>query len=124
MTTIAIPKGYNWRELLVYMMKNHNMEMTGGLGPSIGMVNTGGVCVRVRVLMRVCVCVMCVRVRVCVCAQLWTCLHVCVGMITCVKIQATIDNYLNEVPSVNGYLYIPLGNAHWTDGIQLQEDKR
>ncbi|CAL8316154.1 alanine--glyoxylate and serine--pyruvate aminotransferase b [Gadus morhua] len=37
-TTIAIPKGYNWRELLVYMMKNHNMEMTGGLGPSIGMV--------------------------------------------------------------------------------------
>ncbi|CAL8325192.1 unnamed protein product [Arctogadus glacialis] len=37
-TTIAIPKGYNWRELLVYMMKNHNIEMTGGLGPSIGMV--------------------------------------------------------------------------------------
>lgn len=37
-TTIAIPEGYDWRELLVYIMKNHNMEMTGGLGPSIGMV--------------------------------------------------------------------------------------
>ncbi|KAG9264753.1 alanine--glyoxylate and serine--pyruvate aminotransferase b [Astyanax mexicanus] len=37
-TTIAIPEGYNWRELLTYMMKHHQMEMTGGLGPSIGMV--------------------------------------------------------------------------------------
>ncbi|XP_061654208.1 alanine--glyoxylate and serine--pyruvate aminotransferase b isoform X2 [Phyllopteryx taeniolatus] len=37
-TTIAIPEGYDWKELLVYIMKNHQMEMTGGLGPSIGMV--------------------------------------------------------------------------------------
>ncbi|XP_028328079.1 alanine--glyoxylate and serine--pyruvate aminotransferase b [Gouania willdenowi] len=37
-TTIAIPEGYDWREMLVYIMKNHQMEMTGGLGPSIGMV--------------------------------------------------------------------------------------
>ncbi|TNN40612.1 Serine--pyruvate aminotransferase, mitochondrial [Liparis tanakae] len=37
-TTIAIPDGYNWRELLAYIMKHHQMEMTGGLGPSIGMV--------------------------------------------------------------------------------------
>uniref|UniRef100_A0A673BFK8 Alanine--glyoxylate aminotransferase n=1 Tax=Sphaeramia orbicularis TaxID=375764 RepID=A0A673BFK8_9TELE len=37
-TTIAIPEGYNWRELLAYIMKHHQMEMTGGLGPSIGMV--------------------------------------------------------------------------------------
>ncbi|MCJ8740426.1 hypothetical protein PDJAM_G00058860 [Pangasius djambal] len=37
-TTIAIPEGYNWKELLAYMMKHHQMEMTGGLGPSIGMV--------------------------------------------------------------------------------------
>lgn len=37
-TTIAIPPGYNWRELLTYIMKHHHMEMTGGLGPSIGMV--------------------------------------------------------------------------------------
>ncbi|XP_063079481.1 alanine--glyoxylate and serine--pyruvate aminotransferase b [Engraulis encrasicolus] len=37
-TTIAIPEGYDWREMLAYIMKNHQMEMTGGLGPSIGMV--------------------------------------------------------------------------------------
>lgn len=37
-TTIAIPQGYDWRELLTYIMKHHQMEMTGGLGPSIGMV--------------------------------------------------------------------------------------
>lgn len=39
-TTIAIPAGYNWRELLTYIMKHHHMEMTGGLGPSIGMVSS------------------------------------------------------------------------------------
>lgn len=38
-TTIAIPDGYDWKELLVYIMKHHQMEMTGGLGPSIGMVS-------------------------------------------------------------------------------------
>ncbi|TSK49615.1 Serine--pyruvate aminotransferase, mitochondrial [Bagarius yarrelli] len=37
-TTIAIPDGYDWKELLAYIMKHHQMEMTGGLGPSIGMV--------------------------------------------------------------------------------------
>uniref|UniRef100_A0A4W4H6H0 Alanine--glyoxylate aminotransferase n=2 Tax=Electrophorus electricus TaxID=8005 RepID=A0A4W4H6H0_ELEEL len=37
-TTIAIPDGYDWKELLAYMMKHHQVEMTGGLGPSIGMV--------------------------------------------------------------------------------------
>uniref|UniRef100_A0AAX7T6Z2 Alanine--glyoxylate aminotransferase n=1 Tax=Astatotilapia calliptera TaxID=8154 RepID=A0AAX7T6Z2_ASTCA len=37
-TTIAIPEGYDWREMLTYIMKHHHMEMTGGLGPSIGMV--------------------------------------------------------------------------------------
>uniref|UniRef100_A0AAY5K7G9 Alanine--glyoxylate aminotransferase n=1 Tax=Esox lucius TaxID=8010 RepID=A0AAY5K7G9_ESOLU len=37
-TTIAIPQGYNWREILQYIMKHHQMEMTGGLGPSINMV--------------------------------------------------------------------------------------
>ncbi|XP_030608049.1 alanine--glyoxylate and serine--pyruvate aminotransferase b [Archocentrus centrarchus] len=37
-TTIAIPKGYDWREMLTYIMKHHQMEMTGGLGPSIGVV--------------------------------------------------------------------------------------
>lgn len=38
-TTIAIPEGYDWREMLTYIMKHHHMEMTGGLGPSIGMVS-------------------------------------------------------------------------------------
>ncbi|XP_062872307.1 alanine--glyoxylate and serine--pyruvate aminotransferase b [Trichomycterus rosablanca] len=37
-TTIAIPDRYEWRQLLTYIMKHHQMEMTGGLGPSIGMV--------------------------------------------------------------------------------------
>uniref|UniRef100_A0A3B5KY90 Alanine--glyoxylate aminotransferase n=1 Tax=Xiphophorus couchianus TaxID=32473 RepID=A0A3B5KY90_9TELE len=37
-TTISIPEGYDWREMLTYIMKNHHMEMTGGLGPSVGMV--------------------------------------------------------------------------------------
>ncbi|KAM7379327.1 hypothetical protein PAMP_004890 [Pampus punctatissimus] len=37
-TTIAIPDGYDWREMLAYIMKHHQMEMTGGLGPSLGMV--------------------------------------------------------------------------------------
>lgn len=37
-TTIAIPNGYDWREMLAYIMKHHQMEMTGGLGPSMGMV--------------------------------------------------------------------------------------
>ncbi|MEQ2176027.1 hypothetical protein GOODEAATRI_023952 [Goodea atripinnis] len=38
-TTISIPEGYEWREMLTYIMKNHQMEMTGGLGPSLGMVS-------------------------------------------------------------------------------------
>ncbi|XP_018586276.2 serine--pyruvate aminotransferase-like [Scleropages formosus] len=37
-TTIAIPVGYNWREITQYVMKHHRMEITGGLGPSVGMV--------------------------------------------------------------------------------------
>ncbi|XP_056330797.1 alanine--glyoxylate and serine--pyruvate aminotransferase b [Danio aesculapii] len=37
-TTIAIPEGYNWKELLAYIMKHHQIEFTGGLGPSVGMV--------------------------------------------------------------------------------------
>lgn len=41
-TTISIPEGYNWREMLQYIMKHHNMEMTGGLGPSTGMVSVRG----------------------------------------------------------------------------------
>lgn len=37
-TTIAIPEGYDWKELLAYIMKHHQIEFTGGLGPSVGMV--------------------------------------------------------------------------------------
>uniref|UniRef100_A0A671LVI8 Alanine--glyoxylate aminotransferase n=1 Tax=Sinocyclocheilus anshuiensis TaxID=1608454 RepID=A0A671LVI8_9TELE len=37
-TTIAIPEGYDWKELLAYIMKHHRIEFTGGLGPSVGMV--------------------------------------------------------------------------------------
>uniref|UniRef100_A0A671N0C5 Alanine--glyoxylate aminotransferase n=1 Tax=Sinocyclocheilus anshuiensis TaxID=1608454 RepID=A0A671N0C5_9TELE len=37
-TTIAIPEGYNWKELLAYIMKHHRIEFTGGLGPSVGML--------------------------------------------------------------------------------------
>lgn len=39
MTTIAIPSGYNWRDITNYVMKHHQMEITGGLGPSVGMVS-------------------------------------------------------------------------------------
>uniref|UniRef100_A0A673G650 Alanine--glyoxylate aminotransferase n=1 Tax=Sinocyclocheilus rhinocerous TaxID=307959 RepID=A0A673G650_9TELE len=34
-TTIAIPEGYNWKELLAYIMKHHRIEFAGGLGPSL-----------------------------------------------------------------------------------------
>ncbi|KAG2463266.1 SPYA protein, partial [Polypterus senegalus] len=37
-TTIAVPEGYDWRDITAYVMKNYSMEITGGLGPSVGMV--------------------------------------------------------------------------------------
>ncbi|MBN3277688.1 SPYA protein, partial [Polyodon spathula] len=37
-TTIAVPEGYDWRDITAYIMKNYSMEITGGLGPSVGMV--------------------------------------------------------------------------------------
>ncbi|KAL4630703.1 serine-pyruvate aminotransferase-like [Arapaima gigas] len=37
-TTIAVPPGYDWREMTAYVMKHHNVEISGGLGPSAGMV--------------------------------------------------------------------------------------
>uniref|UniRef100_A0A8C9STD3 Alanine--glyoxylate and serine--pyruvate aminotransferase a n=1 Tax=Scleropages formosus TaxID=113540 RepID=A0A8C9STD3_SCLFO len=37
-TTITVPPGYDWREITVYAMKHHNVEISGGLGPSSGMV--------------------------------------------------------------------------------------
>uniref|UniRef100_A0A9J8ARS0 Alanine--glyoxylate aminotransferase n=1 Tax=Cyprinus carpio carpio TaxID=630221 RepID=A0A9J8ARS0_CYPCA len=37
-TTIVAPPGYDWREITGYIMKTYNMEISGGLGPSAGMV--------------------------------------------------------------------------------------
>ncbi|XP_077441088.1 alanine--glyoxylate and serine--pyruvate aminotransferase a isoform X1 [Vanacampus margaritifer] len=37
-TTIVAPHGYDWKEITSYIMKTHNLEISGGLGPSTGMV--------------------------------------------------------------------------------------
>ncbi|XP_017280650.1 alanine--glyoxylate and serine--pyruvate aminotransferase a [Kryptolebias marmoratus] len=37
-TTIVAPHGYDWKEITSYIMKRHNLEISGGLGPSVGLV--------------------------------------------------------------------------------------
>uniref|UniRef100_A0A673N6H5 Alanine--glyoxylate aminotransferase n=1 Tax=Sinocyclocheilus rhinocerous TaxID=307959 RepID=A0A673N6H5_9TELE len=37
-TTIVAPPGYDWREITGYIMKTYNIEISGGIGPSAGMV--------------------------------------------------------------------------------------
>ncbi|XP_032887384.1 serine--pyruvate aminotransferase [Amblyraja radiata] len=37
-TTIAVPEGYEWKDITDFIMKNYQIEITGGLGPTIGMV--------------------------------------------------------------------------------------
>ncbi|XP_007127860.1 alanine--glyoxylate aminotransferase [Physeter macrocephalus] len=37
-TTVAVPAGYDWRDLVRYVMDHFNIEITGGLGPSVGKV--------------------------------------------------------------------------------------
>ncbi|XP_076014897.1 alanine--glyoxylate aminotransferase-like [Genypterus blacodes] len=37
-TTIMAPPGYDWKEITTYLMKTHNLEISGGLGPSVGLV--------------------------------------------------------------------------------------
>lgn len=37
-TTIVAPHGYEWKEITSYVMKTHNVEISGGLGPSVGLV--------------------------------------------------------------------------------------
>ncbi|XP_058909724.1 alanine--glyoxylate aminotransferase [Kogia breviceps] len=37
-TTVAAPAGYDWRDLVRYVMDHFNIEITGGLGPSVGKV--------------------------------------------------------------------------------------
>ncbi|XP_054839488.1 alanine--glyoxylate aminotransferase [Eublepharis macularius] len=33
-TTVSVPEGYDWKEIIEYIMKNHGIEVSGGLGPS------------------------------------------------------------------------------------------
>ncbi|KAM4835945.1 alanine--glyoxylate aminotransferase [Thomomys bottae] len=37
-TTVAVPAGYHSRDLTSYLMDRHGIEITGGLGPSLGKV--------------------------------------------------------------------------------------
>lgn len=37
-TTIVAPPGYDWNEIRGFIMKNYNIEISGGLGPSAGKV--------------------------------------------------------------------------------------
>ncbi|KAE8604528.1 hypothetical protein XENTR_v10014735 [Xenopus tropicalis] len=37
-TTVSVPNGYEWRDITTFIMKNHAIEITGGLGPSTGKV--------------------------------------------------------------------------------------
>ncbi|XP_040283854.1 serine--pyruvate aminotransferase isoform X1 [Bufo bufo] len=37
-TTVIVPEGYDWKDIISYVMKNHSIEITGGLGPSTGKV--------------------------------------------------------------------------------------
>jgi len=37
-TTVAVPKGLDWKAVTLYAMSKHNVEIAGGLGPSAGLV--------------------------------------------------------------------------------------
>ncbi|XP_003474416.2 alanine--glyoxylate aminotransferase [Cavia porcellus] len=37
-TTVAVPAGYNWRDIVDYVMDSFSIEISGGLGPSLGKV--------------------------------------------------------------------------------------
>ncbi|XP_037017323.2 alanine--glyoxylate aminotransferase isoform X2 [Artibeus jamaicensis] len=37
-TTVAVPAGYNWRDIISYLRDRFSIEITGGLGPSLGKV--------------------------------------------------------------------------------------
>uniref|UniRef100_A0A8D0UAN6 Alanine--glyoxylate aminotransferase n=1 Tax=Sus scrofa TaxID=9823 RepID=A0A8D0UAN6_PIG len=37
-TTVVAPAGYDWRDIVNYVMDHFNIEITGGLGPSLGKV--------------------------------------------------------------------------------------
>ncbi|KFO22545.1 Serine--pyruvate aminotransferase, mitochondrial [Fukomys damarensis] len=37
-TTVAVPAGYDWRDIVSYVMDHFGIEISGGLGPSMGKV--------------------------------------------------------------------------------------
>ncbi|XP_016059105.1 PREDICTED: serine--pyruvate aminotransferase [Miniopterus natalensis] len=37
-TTVAVPAGYDWRDIIKYIMDHFSIEISGGLGPSLGKV--------------------------------------------------------------------------------------
>lgn len=41
-TTVAAPAGYDWRDIVNYVMDHFDIEITGGLGPSVGKVRGRG----------------------------------------------------------------------------------
>ena len=37
-TSVVVPTGYDWRDIVKYIMDSHGIEIAGGLGPSAGKV--------------------------------------------------------------------------------------
>lgn len=37
-TSVVVPMGYDWRDIVKYIMDHHDIEIAGGLGPSAGKV--------------------------------------------------------------------------------------
>ncbi|KAM8804804.1 alanine--glyoxylate aminotransferase [Eudromia elegans] len=37
-TTVRVPEGYNWQDIVAYVMDKHGIEIAGGLGPTAGKV--------------------------------------------------------------------------------------
>uniref|UniRef100_A0A8V1A3D6 Alanine--glyoxylate aminotransferase n=1 Tax=Gallus gallus TaxID=9031 RepID=A0A8V1A3D6_CHICK len=37
-TTVRVPEGYNWKDITTFLMDKHNIEISGGLGPTAGKV--------------------------------------------------------------------------------------
>lgn len=42
-TSIKVPNGVDWREVIAYAMKNYKLEMSGGLGPTVGKIFRVGI---------------------------------------------------------------------------------
>uniref|UniRef100_A0A8C5X188 Alanine--glyoxylate aminotransferase n=1 Tax=Malurus cyaneus samueli TaxID=2593467 RepID=A0A8C5X188_9PASS len=37
-TTVRVPEGYDWKDITAFLMDKHGMEISGGLGPTVGKV--------------------------------------------------------------------------------------